>query len=149
MKLTPENEFRLNNIHKNELLGILSMVAYGEYDDLPEPSKNRIRVKLQDLKISLGYIIDQYLEYRKDMDKKLPIVQATSITGINEICKKYNISKYHCLIVPFIKEDVEKLLNLDGKYIIYTLGSKPVTIPDIKEYLNSILSGEIDKDETI
>jgi hypothetical protein len=138
MKLTPENEFRLNNIHKNELLGILSMVTSGEYDELPEASKNRIRVKLHDLKISLGYIIDQYLEYCKDMDKKLPIVQATSITNINKICEKYNISKYHCLIVPFIKEDVEKLLDLDGKYIIYTLGSKPVTIPDIKEYLQGL-----------
>ena len=145
MKLTPENESRLNYIHKNELLGILSMVSYGEYDELPEASKNRIRLKLQDLKKSLGYIIDQYLEE----SKKLPIIQATSITSINKICEKYNINKYHCLIVPFIKEDVEKLLDLDGKYIIYTLGSKPVTIPDIKEYLNSILSGEIDKDETI
>ena len=139
MKLTPENVFRLKNIHDNELLGILSLVAYGEYDDLPELSKNRIRIKLQDLKISLNYIIIQYLEYHKDMDKKLPIIQATSITSMNKICKKYDIGKYHCLIVPFIKEDVEKLLNLDGKYIIYTIGSKPVTIPDIKEYLNSIL----------
>jgi hypothetical protein len=143
LKLTPENVFRLKNIHDNELLAILALVAYGEYDDLPEPSKNRIRIKLQDLKISLNYIIIQYLEYHKDMDKKLPIIQATSITNINKICEKYNISKYHCLIVPFIKEDVEKLLDLDGKYIIYTLGCKPVTIPDIKLYINSILMEDV------
>jgi len=42
----------------------------------------------------------------------------------------------------YVKQDVEKLLNLDGKYIIYTLGSKPVTIPDIKQYLNYILAEE-------
>jgi hypothetical protein len=69
MKLTPENEFRLKNIHDNELLAILSMVASGEYDELPETSKNRMRVKLQDLKISLSYIVDQYLEYHKDREE--------------------------------------------------------------------------------
>lgn len=71
MKLTPENVFRLKNIHDNELLAILSLVAYGEYDDLPELSKNRIRIKLQDLKISLNYIITQYLKESEKMYREI------------------------------------------------------------------------------
>jgi hypothetical protein len=71
LKLTPENVFRLKNIHDNELLAILSLVAYGEYDDLPELSKNRIRIKLQDLKISLNYIITQYLKESEKMYREI------------------------------------------------------------------------------
>lgn len=52
---------RLQFIHENELIAILGMVANGAYDELEDISKKTIRLRLWNLKICLGYMVDDYL----------------------------------------------------------------------------------------
>lgn len=52
---------KMKFIHENELIAILGMVTSGEYDSLLHQSKETIRNKLFDLKICLGYMIEDYL----------------------------------------------------------------------------------------
>ena len=53
---------RLQFIHENELIAILGMVANGAYDELEDRSKKTIRLRLWNLKICLGYMVDDYLK---------------------------------------------------------------------------------------
>lgn len=97
------------------------------------------------LDISRMYAIKSIvMEEDKKEPEKLPIIQADSITKINEICKKYGISKYYCIIEPLIKEDLEELFGLEGEYKVYLPCNisgcdKPLIIPDIHKYLKDLL----------
>lgn len=62
MKLDNENIKRLEYIHKEELLSFLSLVIQGDFEESPEKTKDMIKKKLFDLKINIGYLVEQYLQ---------------------------------------------------------------------------------------
>lgn len=62
MKLDNENIKRLEYIHKEELLAFLSLVIQGDFEESPEKTKDMIKKKLFDLKINIGYLVEQYLQ---------------------------------------------------------------------------------------
>lgn len=49
---------RISYIKNNEMLALLSVITSDDFEELPEKSKERIKKKLLNLKICLGYIID-------------------------------------------------------------------------------------------
>lgn len=66
MKLSNENIERLKYIHENELLSYIHFITFDEYEEIQIKTKERIKKKLQELKINVGYIIAQYLEEKED-----------------------------------------------------------------------------------
>lgn len=111
------------------------------------PQSNNLLESLKLLENSLMYAVKSIVMNEEEKEpEKLPIIQANSITKINEICKKYGISKYYCIIEPLIKEDLEELLGLEGEYKVYLPCNiagceKPLVVSDIYKYLKDLLNG--------
>lgn len=107
------------------------------------PQSNNLIEALKLLENSLMYAVKSIvMEEDKKESEKLPIIQATSITRINNICKKHGIGRYYCIIMPVIKEDIEELLKLEGEYKVYQDHlniDEPLIVKDINKYLRKLL----------
>lgn len=105
------------------------------------------------LKQELWHIINRHFSaYRDDRGmcislikkpelKKMPIIEAPSITAIGKVCDKFKIKYYYGLLIPYIKEDVQTLYDkLEGEYSVYIYGcDEPLIVPDIKYHLKTAL----------